>query len=145
MAFWAEGVVNYEEELGTKVSRYNTLVSVILYTSRIITLACVVMSSIVGNGGVSLALASALGLAVAIATAVSSTLHEVLVKLESRLSITTKSLNEFMKTKLLLMKVNDKVLEDGTLTKQEYSQLFETLANSITELQQSGNEKNGSS
>lgn len=138
---WSLLVAGYEKSVGVVKSRYGTLETVLLFSIRIITLASVIMAAIVGNGGISLELASGLGLAVAITAAVAGALQESMVKVEQHLITANNSLRGVMRAKLALMKINDAALADGKVTQQEYAELFGSLSSVIADLSSDGKDE----
>lgn len=106
--------------------------------SRIITLGCVVMSALIGNGSLEAKTVTLLGLILAISNCVNGTVGEILAKVNEKLAEINDAITVITLAKIKLMKGFDSALNDGTMDMNEYQGILDTLTGAMKKLGQQG-------
>lgn len=108
--------------------------------SRLVTIGCVIMSTLIGNSKLSLnpSTVTTLGVALAISNCVNGTIGEILAKLNEKLTDINESITLITLAKIKLMKSFDSATDDGFMDMKEYQGILDALAGAIKKLSQQG-------
>lgn len=118
--------------------RYSKIQTIWQSISRVITLACVVMSSLIGNGSMAASTVSMLGIVLAISNAANGMATEILVKVNEKLEEINESMTIITLAKIKLMKGIDSAMNDGIMDMNEYQGVLDTLMSALKKLGQQG-------
>lgn len=107
---------------------------------RIITLACVIMGSLVSSQHLNASTSAYLGLALVICNSVTGTASEILGKVQKKLDKLKDLSITVLLAKIKLAKTYDAALDDGNVNTHEYQQILDGLTAAFKAIE----EQNGS-